>query len=1301
MTVTVDTAREAPFLGLRYFDEEHSHLFFGRDPQVNDLLEKLRLSRLVTVMGSSGSGKSSLVRSGVIPRLKAGLLAEAGPRWRVAKMRPGNSPIASLASDLEKALSVGGLDVTLRRGPLGLVQTVAECRLPPTENVLVIADQFEELFRYQRESSQPDRAKEDAAAFVKLLLEATAQQAIPIYVVVTMRSDYLGNCAQFRDLPERINEGLYLVPRMRRDQLEQAITGPVAVEDADIAPRLVQRLLNDTGDDPDQLPVLQHALLRAWSTWNHSARPLDLEDLDAVGGMKDCLSRHANEIFEGLSREQQRIARVLFQQLSERDAEGREIRRPAPASRVAAVAGTTEQAVKEVVEKFAAPDAALLYRNEDGHLDITHESLIRKWHRIQGRNQAGGAEAKGWMQEEVEARDEFRVLVERAAKKDTLRGPALDAAVRWRALGLTADWARRYMKAGAVESSFPKVLDFIEESHKEEISRRRRRTSIVIGVPMALAVFLLVIAFLWMSATRQKRVAEEATHRAGTALAQLSTQEATRLFAEDQVGSALAHLARALRSAPDDIAARSWVSDLIPRGGLWVPGAALQHEGRVSTAAFSPDGRRVVTASDDYTARIWDAGTGLAVAPPLRHQDRVRTAVFSPDGRRVVTASRDFTARVWDAVTGQPIGEPLQHGNDVESAAFSPDGRLIVTASADRTARMWDADTGRPAGAPLRHEKWVYAAAFSPDGRRIATASGDKTARIWDAATGLPIIAPIRHDDMVVSVAFAPDSRRIVTTSFEKTARIWDADTGHPIGAPLQHKSMVREATFSPDGRRIVTVSDNTPWIWDAATGVVIARLLGHRADALSATFSSDSRRVVSTSADQTARVWDSATGQPIGSPLQHLDRVRYAAFSPDGRHVITASLDNTARIWAAPSGQPTVMPMTHSGPIRSAVFSRDGRRIVTASSDKTAQVWDVATARPLGAPVQHQDDVHLVGFSPNGRHFVTASTEMARVWDATSSQPLGAPLAYKDGVNSVTFSPDGQVIAITSGDRTGRVWNVATGQLVCVLRGAASADFSADGRHIVTVSDHAARVWAANGQSVAPPLQHRARVTAAAFSPDGRRVITASHDNTARVWDAATGQPVGAVLQHQSGVNAAAFSLDGRRIITASLDGTARVWDAATRQPVGAPLLHRGPVDTAAFSSDGRRIVTVSENAVRAWDAVTGLPLGAPFQHQDSVRSAAFSSDGRRIVTVTGAYNDVARASEWVVLLGSGSAEEAEQLADVAEVGGGYRLSEFGSLVPLDEPERLQRVRRLIGPEAHGFVPLEVLLRRFLPAPR
>jgi WD40 repeat protein len=288
----------------------------------------------------------------------------------------------------------------------------------------------------------------------------------------------------------------------------------------------------------------------------------------------------------------------------------------------------------------------------------------------------------------------------------------------------------------------------------------------------------------------------------------------------------------------------------------------------VWAASFSPDGARIVTASSDHTARIWDAQTGQPIGEPLHHNDQVRAASFSPDGTRIVTASVDHTARIWDAQTGQPIGEPLRHGAAVWSANFSPDGTRIVTASADDTARVWDAETGHPVGGPLRHRTSVRSASFSPDGTRIVTASVDSTARIWDAQTGQPIGEPLRHDAAAWTASFSPDGTRIVTTSADHTARIWNAQTGEPIGQPLHHDDKVQAASFSPDGTRIVTAS-----------------------------------------IDQTARIWDAQTGNPIGQPLRSDDKVSTASFSPDGTRIVTASLDHTARIWDVRVDLKTAIP--------------------------------------------------------------------------------------------------------------------------------------------------------------------------------------------------------------------------------------------------------------------------------------------------------------------------------------------------------------------------------------------------------
>ena len=293
-----------PFVGLRPYDEQEAHLFFGRDGQSDALAARLARRRFVAVVGVSGSGKSSLVRAGLFPSLRGGFMARAGASWRIALLRPGSAPLASLAAalhdalrdsapDSEDAFPIPVIEATLRRSSLGLIEAVRQARIPPDESVLVVVDQFEELFRFKRAEGDA-AANADAAAFVKLFVEAHQQDAVPIYVMLTMRSDFLGDCAQFRGLPEAMNESQYLIPRMNRDERRQAVEGPIGVGGGRISPRLVQRLLNDVGEDPDQLPVLQHALMRTWQRWEqhrHDASPLDLDDYEAIGTMERALSR--------------------------------------------------------------------------------------------------------------------------------------------------------------------------------------------------------------------------------------------------------------------------------------------------------------------------------------------------------------------------------------------------------------------------------------------------------------------------------------------------------------------------------------------------------------------------------------------------------------------------------------------------------------------------------------------------------------------------------------------------------------------------------------------------------------------------------------------------------------------------------------------------------------------------------------------------------------------------------------------------------------------------------------------------
>jgi tetratricopeptide (TPR) repeat protein len=488
-----------PFPGLRPFETDEYRLFFGREGQSDALIARLQRSHFLAVVGTSGSGKSSLVRAGLFPALRGGLMAGAGSGWRIAIMRPGSDPIGNLANalaDKDVLLEAGGglppaeaeavIEATLRRGSLGLVEVARQARLGEHEKLLVVVDQFEELFRF-RAARPPSSTGDDAAAFVKLLLEASQQQELSIYVVPTMRSDFLGDCAQFQGLPEAINDGQYLIPRMTRDERRFAITGPVGVTRGKISEPLVNRLMNDVGDNPDQLPILQHALMRTWDYWAMHRRdrePIGLEHYEAVGTMSDALSEHADEAFNELPDERSRVvAEILFKALTERGADNREIRRPTCLKDICEIAGATGSEVSAVIDvfrcggrSFLMPPAGVELQPETV-VDISHESLIRNWQRL-----------KDWVNEEARSARIYRRLAEaavlhREGSEGLLQDPALQIALDWREQSRpNAAWARRY------HPDFEEALAYLETSRaardaavaerehrfQEQIDRERR-----------------------------------------------------------------------------------------------------------------------------------------------------------------------------------------------------------------------------------------------------------------------------------------------------------------------------------------------------------------------------------------------------------------------------------------------------------------------------------------------------------------------------------------------------------------------------------------------------------------------------------------------------------------------------------------------------------------------------------------------------------------------------------------------------------------------------------------------------------
>ncbi len=485
-----------PFPGLRAFEPDEDYLFFGRETETDELRKRLRTARFLAVIGSSGSGKSSLVKSGLIPSLRAGFMAGAGSGWRIATLRPGEDPIGNLVRALRQsqvvpALSTASsghdtvLDVTLRDSSLGVAEAVKQAMLPPGENVLVVVDQFEELFRFKR-SRISNNSDNESIAFVKLLLDAVRQDYVPLFVVITMRSEFIGDCMPFPGLPESINEGLYLIPRMTRDETRAAITKPVAVAGGSIAPRLVIRLLNESADEPDRLPVLQHALTRTWDEWardHRTGEPIDVRHYEAIGTLKTALSNHADEAYEDAGRypRGKAIAERLFKTITDTTEEGRGVRRPEPLSRIAAICRATEAEVVEVIELFRQPGRAFLQPPESVPLDsgsiidISHESLMRLWQRL-----------IGWTQEEARSTEVYHRLARsagnHAAGQESLwRNPELAIGLRWREQNHPdAAWT-------GDPADFEQSMRFLDRSRNAHRFRRGVMIAALAGVMLLLA----------------------------------------------------------------------------------------------------------------------------------------------------------------------------------------------------------------------------------------------------------------------------------------------------------------------------------------------------------------------------------------------------------------------------------------------------------------------------------------------------------------------------------------------------------------------------------------------------------------------------------------------------------------------------------------------------------------------------------------------------------------------------------------------------------------------------------------------
>ena len=1161
-------SQNSPFRSLRAFEPEDSWLFFGRETEIEDLLRRLNRFPVLTIIGNSGSGKSSLVRAGLIPALqKASTSNTQTSTWRIVLCRPSGAPFDYLAEILpgclapelslqeqsefitycREKLPSGG---TALRDAIVAIVCASSGRSQGTR-VLLVVDQFEEIFTLT--ASQEIRTR-----YIDGLLAASSMEgAVPVHLVLILRADFYANCLEHPALSTALETNLYNLPRMSQRQLRESIERRLELTGGHAEPGLIDSLLSDVGTEPSDLALLEHALGLLWERCRDSGHTLTNQAYSKIGRLRGALGRHADQVYDSIVDESHReTVRRIFLELVHLGEGAQEARRRVRKADLLAL-GDPQQIELLLARLASSRLIAIEAEGQEIFVEVSHEALIREWPAL-----------REWI---TQNRDEIRLerrLMQAAEEWEGL-GREPGALLQGTRLAQAQEWLHTHDNATAL------VREFIEASIAAELETARREQEAQ-EQELARQQELREQAEAKADAEKQLRQQQETgalqAKRSALRLRWLSCALAVLLlvaigaawFAHHQKirQEALTLAAQAEEVLPRDnglaldLAIKGWRTAKTEQGRLAVTKtfptllATFKHDGPVEQAVFSPDGQLILTAGDDRIARVWSALDGHLLATLLGHADKIVDAEFSPDSRRIVTASDDHTARVWDAQDGQFLFVLDGHSEKVSDANFSPDGRLIITSSDDATSRIWNSTNGQLLLVLRGHESRVRRANFSPDSQRIVTASLDGTARVWSTIDS-HLICVLQHSDWVVNAKFSPDGQRIITSSSDHTARIWNGSDGRLL-ATLQHAGPVSRATFSSDGQRVITVSY-----------------------------------------DHTAKIWDAANGSLLKT-LKHDGAVGWAEFSPDGRYVTTASYNHTASIWAARDGSLLVTFQGYADEVWGARFSPDGQRVLTTSADNTARLWGISGVRLKVNLTGHTDAVRCAQFSPNGQYVVTSSDDAtARIWNASNGRLTATLNGHAGRVFRAAFSPDGQRIVTASQDPTAKLWNTRDGHLLATLNGHTDqtwdAAFSFDSQRVVTASlDHTAKIWnTSDGRLLTTLSGHTDHIREAVFSPDGQRVVTASADHTAKIWYAADGQLL-ATLECGAPVSRVAFSSDGS-YIAVSAGAMAQVWDVRSRRLFKELKGHTAEIFDVTFAQDSHFIATASrDQTARIWQIIT-----------------------------------------------------------------------------------------------------------------
>ncbi len=1122
-----------PYKGLRGFNEADSTDFFGRNVLIRTLLKRItrkgQYSRFLAVVGPSGSGKSSVVKAGVIPAIRDGQVMGL-PRSFIVDMTPGAEPMRRLEGALLRvALQADDAFMrTLASDDYRLTDVVDRALPDDGSELILVIDQFEELFTLVDDEAVRRH-------FMDMLLDAVKTEDSRLRILITLRADFYDRPLMYGDFGEVLHARMETVLPLTAEEIEQAITGPAENVGVEVEPGLVNAMVADVSKQPSALPLLQYTLTELFE--QREQNRMTLHAYREFGGISGALARRADEIYDDYDAQKQSMTQQLFLRLVRLGEGTEDTRRRVLQSEVYSIEGD-RKAMRDVMDAYGR--YRLLTFDHDPitrapTVEVAHEALIRSWDRL-----------RGWLNDN---RDVLHIQTQ------------LSAATReWLDAGREAS----FLVSGVRLESFEQLASdaqiaindderaFLQASIAQR-QRQVRRQRVFIALLFMVAIAAVAASVL---AVIQQQAADDARAEA-LVERDRADQEARISRSRELAASALTVLEQPDLSLLLSLEAIQTYDTFEARNSLLLglesyPSLVTQrygHTDAVRAVEYSPDGRYFISASRDNTLRLWDAETNQALHPPMEgHEGWVNTVTFSPDGRQVASGGVDGRVIVWDVVTGTPIGEPLVgHTEEVRTVAFSPDGTWIASGGIDGRVMIWDAATGEVVNDEVVHDNAVYSLAFDPSGMTLAAGDADGVIRLWDMAAG-DYRELEGHQNWVLAVDFSPDGRILASGSADTSVRLWDVERAEALGRPLMaHNNWVRSVDFHHSGQLLASGgSDGEVRFWDVA-GEFRG---GFRQVADSAVWDvafDPVRPLLAVAGTYPGvTVWALQPEPALGQVLRdHTEEINALVYTPSiiataGGQQSGAS-DTAIRLWDPGTGELVRRLPGHDLAVMALDYCAESDVLVSVGLDRTLRVWNLTEEI-----ARYALDVDVFALTCDGdRLAMGTDTGVIQLWDIGADPAAWSLVDELTGHEDRIWSLDLEADILVSGsrDRSVGIWNLPTGERLHEIADA-----------------------------------HTDAVLAVVLNPGATMVASGGRDELVWVWDVATGDPLTdePLRGHENWVMALAFSPDGEWLASGSIDETAILWNVAVGRQLALPFVgHSQWVMALDFSPDSRTMAS------------------------------------------------------------------------------------------------------------------------------